>query len=313
MKKVIPILFALFFILNITSCSNVENNKPIAERVTGFDLPIFSVYVNGIEITQDSVAGYPIYSVEAKSVNSSGTESTVTYVGLAVKDILKAAGLNESYVWLEATASDGYTVTLKGDVIYEDTTLLAMTKDGSPFAVSPWLAPCSDTVTGNYLKGTASILVSTTENAPDIKNPETTAAAGLPEIQDRTEKIVFEPYSFLVNGTEITNATLANLKIFRITAVTVNKEGKSSEAAYSGYKLADVLDACGLKNYTKVTAIANDGYKTELKNELIASEYTLLAIEKDKESGAEGTVWLAPCSETASNVYCKLVVEIVAE
>jgi len=274
--------------------------------------------VNGVEVTQDSVAEYPMYSVQAKSVNSSGTESTVTYVGFAVKDVLKAAGLTENYVWLEAMAGDGYTVTLTGAVIYEDTTLLAMTKDGSPFSASPWLAPCSDKVTGNYLKGAVSILVNVTEGAPDIENTGSAGTgdgpgAGLPEILDRTDKVEFEPYSFLVNGVTVTNDTLAGLKIYKITATTTNKSGDTVEAGYTGYKLADVLDACGLTGYTKVKAIANDGYEAELAGELITSDYTLVAIEKDKESGEDGTIWLAPCSETASSAFCKLVVEIVAE
>jgi len=202
MKKIpqiILVLLALLLMLSIVSCSESEGGKnptseppseslsesppststpedsgPVAVEVTDIDVPAFSLYVNGVEITQDTVAEYPMYSVQAKSVNSSGTESIVTYVGFAIKDILKAAGLTENYAWLEATAGDGYAVTLTGGVIYEDTTLLAMTKDGSPFSASPWLAPCSETVTGNYLKGTVSILVSTSENAPDITNPDGT-------------------------------------------------------------------------------------------------------------------------------------------
>ena len=40
---------------------------------------------------------------------------------------------------------------------------------------------------------------------------------------------------------------------------------------------------------------------------------TIIAIEKDKELGKDGTIWVAPCLETSSSAYCKLVVEIVAE
>jgi len=341
MKKCFTLLLALLLALTLAACGGGKASEspapatetptevptqsapvdsgPVAEEVRGVTIPAFTVFVNGVEITQDSVAAYPMYSVQAKSVNSAGTESTTTYVGFAIKDVLKAAGLTENYVWLEAAASDGYTVTLKGGVIYEDTTLLAMTKDGSPFAAAPWLAPCTDKVTGNYLKGTASILVNTVDGAPDIKNPDASGtggdepAEGMPEILDRTGKVEFEPYSFLVNGVEVTNDTLAGLKIFKITAVTINKSGDSVEAGYTGYKLADVLDACGLSGYTKVTAVANDGYKTELSGDLISSDHTLVAIEKDKALGDDGTIWVAPCSETASNVYCKLVVEITAE
>jgi len=336
MKKFLASLFALLLIFSLVACSGGKDDPPplsgsvsestqsesadsgpVAEEVKGVTIPAFSIHVNGIQVTQDSVAEYPMYSVQAKSVNSSGTESTVTYVGFAVSDILKAAGLDEKYVWMEAAASDGYTVTLTGAVIYEDTTLLAMTRDGSPFSDSPWLAPCSDKVTGSYLKGAVSILVNTTEGPPDVKNPAAGSSAGagegLPEILDRTEKVEFAPYSFLVNGKEVTNDALAGLRIYKITAVTVNKSGDLVEAGYTGYKLADVLDACGIKGYSVVKAIANDGYETELSGELITSDHTLVAIEKDQELGEDGTIWLAPCSESAANVYCKLVVEIIAE
>ena len=295
-----------------------EEPGPAAEVARGVAIPAFSIQCNGIEITHETLAEYPMYSVLAKSINSSGTESTVSYVGFAIKDVLKAADLNEQYIWLEATAGDGYTVTLTGGVIYEDTTLLAMTKDGAPFSSAPWLAPCGDKVSGNYLKGAASILVNTTESAPDIKNPDSPEAGGdadkgPPEILNRTGKVVFEPFSFLVNATEVTNETLARLNIYKITAVTVNKSGDNVEAGYTGYKLADVLGVCGCIEYTKVKAVASDGYETELSGELIASDYTLVAIEKDKELGEGGTIWLAPCSETVSGAYCKLVVEILAD
>ena len=54
-------------------------------------------------------------------------------------------------------------------------------------------------------------------------------------------------------------------------------------------------------------------YESELTAEQATSEYTLIAIEKDKELGEDGTIWIAPCLETASSAYCKLVVEIIAK
>lgn len=337
MKKYLSILLAFALVLCLAACSGSNDpnsvtpsdavtdpppaSGPVAEEVKGVTIPAFSVLVNGVEVTQADMAAYPMYSVQATSVNSAGTESTTTYVGFAVKDVLEAAGLAESYVWLEAEADDAYTVTITGGIIYEDTTLLAMTKDGSPFSSSPWFAPCGDTTTGNYLKNTVSILVNTTEGAPDIEPPDTSGdsaagggqAGGLPEILDRTDKVEFEPYSFLVNGVEVTNETLAGLSIYKITAAPVNSNGEVVEAGYTGYKLADVLEACGITGYTTVKAVANDGYETELSGELIDSDYTLVAIEKDKETGEDGTIWLAPCTEESTKSYCKLVVEIVAE
>ena len=92
-----------------------------------------------------------------------------------------------------------------------------------------------------------------------------------------------------------------------------DKTGALSESTYTGYKLSDVLKACGISSAATVTVIANDGYESDLGAELIESEYTLVAIEKDKEVGEDGTIWVAPCSETASKSFCKLVVEIAAK
>ena len=303
-----------------SAASDSKTSAPVAEEIKGATIPEFSVLVNGIEVTQIKMAEYPIYSVQATSVNSSGTESTRTYIGFTIKDILTAAGLTDNYIWLKASASDGYAVTFTADIINEDTTLLAMTRDGSAFSNGPWFAPCSDGTSGSYLQDTASILVNITEGEPDIdvnvsdkNNGDIAAPVGLPEILDRTDKVEFTPYSFLVNGIEVTNETLEGLSIYKISATTVNSAGESAISDYTGYKLADVLVACELADVISVKAIAGDGYETELAGELIDSEYTLVAIEKDKELGADGTIWLAPCSETSSKSFCKLVVEIRAE
>ena len=159
MKKSLSILLALFLALSLAACAG-EAAKPVAEEVTGVEIPAFEILVNDTPVTHASLAGYPVYRVQAKTVNNSGTESTATYIGYAVGDVLKAAGLTDSYATLEAAAGDGYSVTLTGGVISESTTLLAVTKDDKPFSESPWLAPCSDTVNANYLKGTVSIQVS---------------------------------------------------------------------------------------------------------------------------------------------------------
>lgn len=323
MKKFFALLLTVIMLLSLASCGGREEGGegttgPVAEEVRDAMIPVFTVTVNGVTVNQDTMAAYPVYSVQAYSVNSSGTESTVTYVGFAMKDICAAAGLTENYIWVEAAASDGYSVNLTGDVVLADTTLLAMTKNGEPFSEAPWYAPCSSETTGDYLKGCVSILVNTVEEKPEIRTqPQQEGNGelpeGLPEIADKTDKVAFRPYSFKVNGVEVTNDMLAGLKIYKISPTTVNSKGSISESTYTGYKLADVLAACGVENASKVSAVANDGYAADLNAELIASDYTLVAIEKDKETGEDGTIWLAPCSETESGAYCKLVVEIIAE
>lgn len=320
MKKVLAILLTMMLAFSFVACNSGggKDDGPAVEEVKGVTIPAFTVYVNGVEITHNEMAEYPVYSVQATSVNSAGTESTTTYVGFKLKDVLAAAGLTENYIWVEAMADDGYAVTLTGDIVMADSTLLAVTKDGSPFANGPWFAPCKDETTGNYLKNTVGILVNTTEGKPDAVNPDVSGGGGsggegLPEILDRTDKVEFAPFSFKVNGTEVTNETLEGLSIYKISANVVNSSGAESTVDYTGYKLADVLAACGVTDYTTVTIIANDGYELELDSDLIDSDYTLVAIEKDKETGEDGTIWVAPCSETDSKSYAKLVVEIVAE
>ncbi len=320
MKKFITLLLALAMVFTLCACggNTADEGKdgPVAEEVKGVTVPEFAVMVNGVKVDQNMMAEYPLYSVQTTTVNSAGTESTTTYVGFAMKDVFAAAGLTESYVWLEATADDGYAVTFEGDIM-ADTTLLAITQDGNQFKSSPWFAPCTSGTTGDYLKGCVGILVNTTAGAPEgISNeakPDSEGALGTPDKQDKTDKVTFDAFSFKVNGKEVTNDTLKDLSIYKVTVSTENSKGEVSEATYTGYVLADVLKACGIENAATVKAVANDGYASELTADQIASEFTIVAIEKDKALGDDGTIWVAPCTETSSKSYCKLVVEITAE
>lgn len=337
MKKLLSLLLALTMVFALCACGAEKAPEatpaapeeapapaagPVVEEVRGVTVPNFAVMINGVKVDQDMMAEYPLYSVQATSTNSSGTESTVTYVGFVMKDVFAAAGLSENYVWLEATADDGYAVTYEGDIM-GDATLLAVTKDGTQFNGTPWFAPCASDTTGDYLKGCVGILVNTVASAPEgISNEAPAAEAGeaaeagalgVPDKQDKTEKITFEPFSFKVNGAEITNDTLAGLSIYKVSVSTENSKGAVNEATYTGYVLSDVLQACGVENYSTVKVIANDGYASELTPEQAASEFTIVAIEKDKELGEGGTIWVAPCTEPSSGSYAKLVVEITAE
>lgn len=329
MKRMTPLLLSLAMLLMLCACGGetetattetptsttpaVESpqagGEPTAEEVKGVTIPAFTINVGGTDITNEAMAEYPVYQVQATSVNSAGTESTSVYVGFALSDVLAAAGV-ENDTTVTAAADDGYEVEVDQATAAAPTTLIAISKDGEQFKSAPWFAPCASGTTGDYLKGVVTIAVDGGESQQPAQGGE---AAGVPEIQDRTDKVTFAPYSFLVNGTEVTNDTLAGLSIYKIDATVTNSAGETSTATYTGYRLSDVLAACGVEGYTSVKAVANDGYESELDLESAHSEYTLLAIEKDKETGEEGTVWVAPCLETSSKAYCKLVVEIVVQ
>ena len=339
MKKLLTLLLALSLVLSMAACGSKTNDTapdstedqqtqetndqpqeaeepsaPEAKELVGVTIPAFTVMVGEKEITDATMAEYAVYEVQTTSVNSAGTESTSTYVGFALSDVLPAAGITE-YQTVTATADDDYAVEVDGTVAAEPTTLLAISKDGEQFKTSPWFAPCSSGTTGDYLKGMVALSVDGAEAVlPSAEGEEeTTAPDGAPEIADRTDKVEFAPYSFLVNGTEVTNDTLEGLSIYKIDAQVTNKKGEQKVTTYTGYRLSDVLAAAGVTEYTTVKAVANDGYETALELETANSEYTLLAIERDKEVGEDGTVWVAPCLEQEASAYPKLVVEIVAE
>lgn len=339
MKKILSMMLVLALALSLAACGTAPAQTtgapettapaattpaPVAEEVKGVTIPAFAIMINGVKVDNTMMAAYPTYSVTANSVNSSGTASTTTYVGFAMTDVLAAAGLTEKYIWLEATADDGYAIEVTGEIVTAATTLLAVTKNGEQFKTAPWFAPCSSGTTGDYLKNMVSILVNTTESKPEgidntmVEEPGATEApveapAGAPELSDKTDKVTFGDFCFKVNGQDVTNATLEGLHIYKVSVNVTNKKGETSEVGYTGYKLIDVLAALGITDYTSVKAIANDGYESELTAEQAVSEYTIIAIEKDKETGEDGTIWVAPCLETSSSAYCKLVVEIVAE
>lgn len=316
MKRIIASLLVLLLLMGAAACTNEKpeetTNAPAAQIVTDAEIPEFSVLVNGVEVTNETMADYTVYSVQTHSVNSHGTEDNRLYVGYAVSDVLAAAGIEGEYTEVKAAADDGYEIAYDADTAKLSTTLLAVIRDGEPFKKGPWFAPCHSGTSGDYLKNVASIGVDAEAVLPE-DTEEDTEETGLPEIQDRTDKVTFGDYRFLVNGNEVTNDTLAGLSIYKITVNVVNSKGVESEATYTGYRLSDVLAACGVTEFTSVTAVADDGYESDIDSDTAKSEYTLLAIEKDKETGEGGTVWVAPCMETTSGEYVKLVVEIKAD
>jgi len=315
MKKFVSLILALVLVFSLAACGNSADPKtegPEMKEAVGVTIPAFSLNVNGTVLTDADLADYPVYEIQATSTNSSGTESTCIYVGFSITDVFAAAGVGE-FSTLAAIADDGYTVEVAAEIANQPSTLIAISRDGEQFKSSPWFAPCSSATTGDYLKGMVAISLDGKEIEIKSEEPVAEPTGELPEISDKTDKVTFADFSFKVNGADVTNATLEGLHIYKITVTVVNSKGTASEATYTGYKLADVLAACGVTGATKVSAVANDGYAAEIAAENIDSDYTLVAIEKDKETGEDGTIWVAPCTSTTSGDYAKLVVEITAE
>ncbi len=313
MKKYVALILALLMLFSLAACGGNEDGEEEASELkeaVGVTIPAFSLNVNGTVVTDADLADYPVYEVSATSTNSSGTESTCVYVGFSLKDVLEAAGVGQ-FKTLAAIASDGYEVEVDAALAMEPSTLIAISKDGEQMKDGPWFAPCTSKTTGDYNKGVVAISLDGAE--VDLNAGGEGGEGGLPEIADKTDKVQFGDFSFKVNGVEVTNATLEGLHIYKIEVTTVNSKGNESTATYTGYKLADVLAACGVDGAAKVTVVANDGYEAELNPDFINSDYTLVAIEKDKEVGEGGTVWVAPCESGSSGDYCKLAVEILAK
>lgn len=332
MKKVLAIVLAMALVFSFCACGNQQSGQEQGgqkqesglevKEVKGVTIPEFKVKVCGAKVTNEDMAAYPIYQVTANTVNSSGTAHSNVYVGFKFTDVMEAAQVTGDLGKATIICTDGYQIEFEGDVKAEGV-LLAISKDGTQFKEGPWFAPCTSGTTGDYAQDLSKVEIaggssplasggSKDEGKKDEGQSGEIAWPQDPVAEDKTDKITFADFSFKINGKEVKNADLAGLKIFRITTTTKNSKDVVSQNKYSGYVLKDVLDKLGIKG-SKVTVVADDGYKSELTAGMIANELTIIAIEKDKETGENGTVWVAPCAESAGNVYGKNVVELIVE
>ncbi|MBQ9988916.1 MAG: hypothetical protein IJP30_04190 [Clostridia bacterium] len=249
-KSLAALMLALVMVLSLAACGGTkapvdeggqqQGGDAKLEEVMGITIPEFSVLVNGVAVTHEMMADYAVYKVVATSVNSSGTESTVTYCGFSMADVLTATGLKGEATKLTAVATDGYEVEYDAALLKEADTLLALTKDGEPFSKAPWFAPCSSETTGDYMKLLSELKI----EGMDVKEGGEKQPAGegeeidldaLPEISDRTDKVVFADFCFKVNGKEVKNADLEGLSIYKIERSMLNKKGNIKTSTYTGY------------------------------------------------------------------------------
>lgn len=328
MKKVLAVLLALAMIFSLAACGGSssdagkqEETGTALEVVKGVTIPEFKIKICGAKVTNEDMAAYDLYQVTADTVNSSGTAHSNVYVGFKMADILEAAQVSGTLGTAKIICTDGYEVEFAGD-INDPAILIAISKDGTQFKDGPWFCPASSKTTGDFAQDVSKIEIDggssplaggskdeggkAEQQSGDIAWPQD------PVVEDKTDKITFADYCFKINDKEVKNADLDGLKIYRITATTKNSKDVVSQNKYSGYVLQEVLDRLGIKG-SKVTVVADDGYQSELTAGMMASEITIIAIEKDKEVGENGTVWVAPCAESAGNVYAKNVVELIVE
>lgn len=290
-------------------------------EVKGVTIPAFTISVGGVKVTNDDMAAYPIYQATVDTVNSSGTAHSNVFVGFKLTDVFDFCGITEVSGKITPKATDDYTFDYEGDV---DSIMIAMTKDGTQFKNGPWFCPTDTDTTGDILQDLKTVAFEKANVPEDRKEKGGEGGNGGsgegeptelkdPVAEDKSDKIVFGDFSFKINDKDVTNADLAGLKVWRITVTTQNSKGVISESKYSGYVLKDVLGAIGLSDVTSVQAVAADGYTSDLAAGLINNDLTIIAIEKDKETGENGTVWLAPCSETTGNLYARDVVSFTAQ
>lgn len=306
MKKILVLLLSVVMTCCLFACSNSKEENSVEVEV-----PEFEVEVCGTKVTNKELADCSLVKEIAESTNSQGNSKTVEYVGYKLVDVFKVCNLQVENA-VTVTATDGYSFSYEGD-LNDEKVLLAITKDGEVFKNGPWFAPCSSTTTGDYLQDLKSIEFTGTEGDSSKEEKDESVELAEPEVQDKTGKIEFTPYSFKVNGEEVTNDILKDLNIYRAKVTVQNSKGKISEVTYSGYVLKEVLKQMGYENPSSVKAIANDGYEAEVDPEDLASDITLVAIEKDKATSEDGSVWLAPCSQTTSGKYASGVIEIIVE
>ncbi|MCQ2486751.1 MAG: hypothetical protein MJ129_02335 [Clostridia bacterium] len=177
---------------------------------------------------------------------------------------------------------------------------------------------------------TTTTAVSTT--AP-VTQPE---AEALPELRTPPMQITFNDFGFTVNDRFITYGEIAWLQVYKVelTDYLLGKDGVSKatdketgaplSVAYTGYKLVDILNACGITDAKKVTVITSDGYDNfgnfmgengeveKATYDLTKNpDYYIVGVEKDKQQSPDGTLYFAPVMEAKNSQYASMVTGFV--
>ena len=129
------------------------------QHLTGkFEFSEFSFKVNGKELKNADFKDAKVYKITVETVNSKGNSSEATYSGYAIRDVLKAAGV-ENATKIKAVANDGYEVEYTITDENAPYSLLAIEKDKEVSGDGTvWFAPCLETVSQNFARSVIEIV-----------------------------------------------------------------------------------------------------------------------------------------------------------
>lgn len=177
MKKLLALMLCLIMSLSFAACGSSSGSQTTTKKSTSttavtttaaapavkeytdkIEVPQFTLKINGKNYTQADFSGLKLYSCEATSINSAGTESTIPYIGYKASDVLAKAGVTGSYTKVICTASDAYEKDFTNKVFSQDTTLIAISKDDEIVKDGVVVAPCSSNLSADYVKKVATIV-----------------------------------------------------------------------------------------------------------------------------------------------------------
>ncbi len=112
--------------------------------------------------------------------------------------------------------------------------------------------------------------------------PEATATPKATATPAATQQAV-KDWTIKIGDYSLTKAKAAGLTSVTKTLKKVSKDGSMKDQKCTGYTIASVLTLAGVKEYTKITVTASDGFTYELTKDLAKLDSTLLVMEQDGE------------------------------
>lgn len=304
MKKISKIITTTLLGFVLFGCKPDNKDEDlILTPIENVNVPYFEFTINNIKVDKNFLKDYTIYKYDVTSTNSEGNTSTTTYIGYRLIDAVNAINyeINETYVI--AKSNDGYSVTYNKP--QSKNIMMAFNKNNKDVENYPIFAPCESNISGDYLKQCSTILFTNETDSPQEDNP---GELEEPTIKKKND-IEFSPFSFKVNNQNITNDTLSSLDKYKANVQVKKQNNSIVDHSYTGYLLKDILNLLNVST-EKLIVVDNENNETVIEKNIIEDNLTLLAIECDKKTGENGTVWIAPCSSHVSGDYIKLVTEI---